>query len=74
MKITYEFDTADENYQPDELLRVQKATDMAGALWKLSGIIKEYWENDGKIDPDELHNVFCDILQEYCLDLDELYR
>lgn len=35
---------------------------------------KEYWENDGKIDPDELHNVFCDILQEYCLDLDELYR
>jgi hypothetical protein len=47
---------------------------MAGALWELSGKIREWWENDNKVDPDELHTVFCDILQEYGLNLDKLYR
>lgn len=74
MKITFEFDTESETFQPDELLRVQKALDMAGALWELSGKIKEWLENYGKIAPDEIHDVFCDILQEYGLDLDKLYR
>ena len=74
MKITFEFDTESETFQPDELLRMQKALDMAGALWELSGKIKVWWENDNKVDPDELHDVFCDILQEYGIDLDKLYR
>lgn len=73
MKITFEFDTCDENFEPDELLRAQKASDMAGALWELSGKIKEWWENDNKVDPDEIHDAFCDILQEHGLDLDKLY-
>lgn len=74
MKITFEFDTESETFQPDELLRVQKSLDMAGALWELLGKIKEWWENDNKVDPDELHTAFCEILQEYGLDLDKLYR
>ena len=74
MKITFEFDTESETFQPDELLRMQKSLDMAGALWVLSGKIKEWWENDGKIDSDELHTVFWDIMQEYGIDLDKLYK
>lgn len=74
MKITFEFDTESETFQPDELLRMQKSLDMAGALWVLSGKIKEWWENDSKVDPDELHTVFWDIMQEYGIDLDKLYK
>lgn len=74
MKVTFEFDTESETFQPDELLRMQKSLDMAGALWQLSGKIKEWWETDGKVDPDELHTVFWDIMQEYGIDLDKLYR
>lgn len=74
MKVIFEFDTCDENFEPDELLRMQKSLDMAGALWELSGKIKEWWEKDNKVDPDEIKSVFCEILQEYGLDLDKLYR
>jgi hypothetical protein len=74
MKITFEFDTESETFQPDELLRMQKSLDMAGALWELSGKIRVWWESTNAVDSDQLHTAFCEILQEYGLDLDKLYQ
>lgn len=77
MKITYEFDTCAENFERDELLRVQKADNMASALWDLSNMVRgwyRYPESAGELNADTLNEKFCDILEKNEINLDELWR
>ena len=77
VKITYEFDTYGENFEPDELLRFQKSYNMAKALWDLSNLIRgwyKYPESSGELNADTLNDKFCDILEENDINLDELWR
>lgn len=46
MKITYEFDTASENYNPLELSLIQNASSMYDALFNIEEIITEYRKKD----------------------------
>lgn len=73
MKITFEFDTESETFQPDELLRLQKALDMAGALYTMAGKIFAWWEDADKISTDVIHDEWISVLDEYGIDLDKLY-
>lgn len=75
MKIKYEFDTAAENFDRGELLRIQKANDMARALWDLSQAVRDWYRNktDRPCNPDTLQDVFYTILGESNIDLDQLW-
>ena len=41
MKVTFEFDTESATFQPDELLRVQKANNMAGFIFELEQRVQD---------------------------------
>lgn len=75
MIITYEFDTADEKFEPWELRQVQKANDMALALWRLQELVLE-WDrhpdNLPTLTSDELVDRFYKVLEGLNINLNEL--
>lgn len=75
MKITYEFDTDKDNYDMQELTRVQKAFDMAYALWDIDEAIRKWYKYDEReaIPVDEIRETFVDILQNHYIDLEEVF-
>lgn len=75
MKIKYEFDTAAENFDRGELLRIQKADDAVKALWDLQEAVLEWYRGhtNRPCNPDELRTVFYQILDNAGINLDELW-
>lgn len=75
MKITYEFDTDKDNYDMQELTRVQKAFDMAYTLSDLSEKIRSWYKYDerGSIPTEEIQDTFYSILQDHNVDLEEVF-
>lgn len=75
MKITYEFDTASENFDRGELLRIQKAEDAIKSLWDLQEAVLEWYRGhtNRACNPDELRTVFYSILDTNGINLEELW-
>lgn len=75
MKIKYEFDTESEKFDRGELLRVQKADDAVKALWDLQEAVLEWYRGhtNRPCNPDTLHTVFYQILNDAGINLDELW-
>lgn len=75
MKITFEFDTAAENFMADELLRVQKANDMAGFIFELEQKVRDWYRNraDEPLNEDNLREFISMLYSKYGIELDKLY-
>ena len=75
MKITFEFDTAAENFMADELLRVQKANDMAGFIFELEQKGRDWYRNraDEPLNEDNLREFISMLYGKYGIELDKLY-
>lgn len=74
MKVTFEFDTDKPNFDPTELARVQKADDLALALWRLDEAVR-HWSRIGDTVPsDDVVNKFYGILEELGINLDSLIK
>jgi hypothetical protein len=74
MKVTYEFNTADDSFDVCEYEQIKHANDMAAALWGLSNSIRCWCREGDAITPETISDVFFDILAEHHLDLDILYQ
>jgi hypothetical protein len=64
MKITYEFDTADDDYDVGEHLMFQNARKMYTALFEISGILREYRKGWAEENFDELDSRILEELSE----------
>lgn len=74
MKVTYEFNTADDSFDVCEYEQIKHANDMAAALWSLSTSIRGWVREGEAVTPETIADVFFDALAEYHLDLDVLYQ
>lgn len=76
MKITYEFDTNDENFCPDELKRIQKADDLCSCIWDIEQKLREWYkyDNRGDIPIEEVREEILSIIDEHGIRIDELWR
>lgn len=76
MKITYEFNTNDENFYPDELKRIQKADDLCSCIWDIEEQLRNWYkyDNRGSIPIDEIHKTIFDIIEDNGIRIDELWR
>lgn len=74
MKVTYEFNTADDSFDVCEYEQIKHANDMAAALWDLSTSIRGWVRECEVVTPETISDVFCDTLAQYHLDLDTLYQ
>lgn len=76
MKITYEFDTNDENFYPDELKRIQKADDLCSCIWDIEEQLRKWYKHDerGAIPIDEIYETIFDIIEDNGIRIDELWR
>lgn len=74
MKITFEFDTCDENFEMEELTRFNKALDMAKALYEISNKVFYWWENGDKVSTEVVKKEIYEILDDCGIKFDELYK
>ena len=74
MKVTYEFNTADDSFDVCEYEQIKHANDMAAALWDLSLSIRGWQKNNDTVTGETIADVFYDILAQYHIDLDVLYQ
>lgn len=74
-KIVYEFDTASEDFRLDELLRIQRADDMARALYLIDQKAREWYRNkaDEPLNPDTLNDFIVSVLRECNIELEKIY-
>jgi len=74
-KIVYEFDTASEDFRLDELLRIQRADDMARALYLIDQKVHEWYRNktDEPLNPDTLNDFIVGVLRECNIELEKIY-
>lgn len=74
MKVTYEFNTADDSFDVCEYEQIKHANDMAAALRDLSCQVRGWHKNNDTVTGETISDVFFDILAEYHIDLDTLYQ
>lgn len=74
MKVTYEFNTADDSFDVCEYEQIKHANDMAAALWDLSNTIRCWYKDGDAITPETISDIFYDTLAHYHIDLDTLYQ
>ena len=74
MKVTYEFNTADDSFDVCEYEQIKHANDMAAALRDLSCQVRGWTKEGEAVTPETIADVFFDVLAEYHLDLDVLYQ
>lgn len=74
MKITYEFDTGQEDFDKTELTRFEKSLDMAYALCQLDEEISSWVCKEEPLDPLEIESMFNNILRQNNIDLDEVIQ
>lgn len=75
MKITFEFDTSSDGFSSDELLRVQKANDMAAFMFELEQKVRDWYRNraDEPLNEDNLREFVSMLYDKHGIDLDKLY-
>lgn len=74
MKVTYEFNTADDSFDVCEYEQIKHANDMAAALWGLRNSVRG-WAREGEaVTPETILDVFYDTLAQYHLNLEVLYQ
>lgn len=75
MKITFEFDTSSDSFSSDELLRVQKANDMAAFIFELEQKVRDWYRNraDEPLNEDSLREFVSMLYNKYGIELDKLY-
>lgn len=74
MKVTYEFNTADDSFDVCEYEQIKSANEMAAALYDLSLSVRG-WSREGEaVAPETISDVFYDTLAQYRLDLEKLYQ
>ncbi len=61
------------DHDREELTRVMKATDLAGALWDVSQFIRLKYKTDDNVSVDELSEKFWAIMEEHNLDFEHFY-
>lgn len=74
MKVTYEFNTADDSFDVCEYEQIKHANDMAAALRDLSCQVRGWIREGEAVTPETISDVFYDILAEYHIDLEVLYQ
>ena len=70
MKITYTFDTMDENFDREELYDIQNAHNYKYALWDIHQYLRAQWKY--QTVPDDINKIYekvCEIFDDYCLDI-----
>lgn len=74
MKITYEFDTDSENFDPTEYKQVTQAKELALALWRIDNHLRnsEKYGDDAKVLPSDVRAVFHDILEDLNINMRDL--
>jgi hypothetical protein len=75
MRVKFEFDTNDENFDQQELDLFYKAKDIIACLWELSQEVKKYYKypESNPCNPDTVHEFFWNCLQEHGIDFDKMY-
>lgn len=75
MKITLEFDTESATFQPDELLRVQKANNMAGFIFELEQRVQDWYRNKANepLNEDTLREFVSSLLYKYDINIEQMY-
>lgn len=75
MKIVYKFDTSDENFDWQELYRVQRADDLASCIWDIQQQLRNWYKYDkrGSVPIDEVCDKIYDIIKDNNIDIDKLY-
>ncbi len=75
MKITFEFNTESETFQPDELLRVQKANNMAGFIFELEQRVQDWYRNKANepLNEDTLREFVSSLLYKYDINIEQMY-
>jgi hypothetical protein len=75
MKITLEFDTESATFQPDELLRVQKANNMAGFIFELEQRVQDWYRNKANepLNEDTLREFVSSLLYKYDIIIEQIY-
>lgn len=74
MKVTFEFDTDKNNFDPTELARVQKADDLALALWRFDEAIRHWRRTQDTVSSDAVASQLYEILEGLEINLDKLIR
>ena len=74
MKVTYEFNTADDSFDVCEYEQIKHANDMAACLYKLSLAVRGWHKNNETVTSETIADVFYDTLAHYHIDLDVLYQ
>lgn len=74
MKITFEFDTNSEQFDRIELNRIQKAFDMALALYDIDNLCRKYRKYDEResIPVEEIDNEIGKIYSKYNINIDDI--
>lgn len=75
MKITFEFDTESATFQSDELLRVQKANNMAGFIFELEQQVQDWYRNKANepLNEDTLREFVSSLLYKYDIIIEQIY-
>ena len=76
MKITYEFDTLDENFDIHELKRVQKALDMAACISHIENYLRglDKYETRDAIPVSEILDKIYEIIDDDNINIEDLYN
>lgn len=74
MKITLEFDTDKDNYDPHELWLIQNANNLWLSLCDIRSELREKWKysEEQKLDKDDLWERFHEIINNYHLNGDDV--
>lgn len=75
MKITFEFDTESATFHQDELLRVQKANNMAGFIFELEQRVQDWYRNKANepLNEDTLREFVSSLLYKYDINIEQIY-
>ena len=74
MKVTFEFDTDNENFCQDELERFYRAFDMAQCIYEISNKLRGWYKYDSRseIPIEEVHEEIWNIINEH-VNLDKIW-
>lgn len=74
MKIKFEFDTLEPNFEPSELERYIQANNTAYCLNAIADKVRYWYNKDDReeISTDEIGDTIFDIIKEHNIDLDKL--
>ncbi len=74
MKVTFEFDTLDENFIPSELERMKNVDKMASVLYDITNQLRSWdkYDERNSIPKDEICDKIWDIITDAGLNIDEL--